>query len=77
MKRRFKKFINPSGVEWWNGLSLDEKVRYKRAFEYYRQTPESQAYPDIYDLTGHRISQLSDKHITRIWVFRDRISKFL
>ena len=60
-------------TEWWNNLSVDEKVEQKRLFELKRQanTKRKFPYPDIKDLTHLRISQLSDRHICRIHDFKD------
>jgi hypothetical protein len=60
-------------MEWWNGLTIEQKVEEKRLFELKRIENQKRhlPYPDMKDLTGLRLSQLSDKHIYRIWVFRD------
>jgi hypothetical protein len=62
-----------SGIDWWNSLSINEKVYFKNAFEVYRNKSEviKNNYPDMYDLRHLRISQLTTKHIERIWVFKD------
>lgn len=69
------KYIPQSAIDWWNSLSIDEKVDYKKRFEIYRNRKDviELNYPNMYDLRHIRISQLSDKHIVRIWVFRNRI----
>jgi len=65
-------------TEWWAGLSVDEKNKFKDHFEALRKWNEklkAGKYPDIYNLTNLRLSQLTDKHIYRIWVFRDFVIK--
>ena len=60
--------------EWWAGLSVDEKNKFKDHFEEYRKWNDKRKAgksPDIYDLRNLRLSQLTDKHIYRIWVFKD------
>ena len=61
-------------TDWWENLTIDQKVKMKEGFERLRIENEKSKspYPDIYDLKHLRISQLADKHIYRIWVFRDR-----
>lgn len=73
--KRMVKYVPQSGLNWWKSLSIDQKVDYKKRFEVYRHTeePNKNHYPDMYDLRNVRISQLAEKHIIRIWVFRDRI----
>ena len=62
-------------ITWWKSLSIDEKVDFKNRFEIFRNRDDiiKLKYPNMYDLRHIRISKLSDKHIIRIWVFRDRI----
>jgi len=69
------KYLPQKGIRWWESLSLDEKVDFKNRFEIYRNRDDviKLNYPNMYDLCHIRISKLSDKHIIRIWVFRDRI----
>ena len=64
-----------SAIEWWKALSIDEKADYKARFEVYRNKEDviNLNYPNMFDLTNIRISQFSDKHIVRIWIFKDRI----
>ena len=67
---------NPEAAHiWWEDLSLDDKVKYKKAFtEFGVENAKSKfPYPHMYDLSNIRISKLGDKHIVRIWVFRDRL----
>jgi hypothetical protein len=72
MKNKFK--YNPKTAhDWWDSLSIDLKVEYKKRFSEYVKTKESNKYPNMYDLDNYRISQLGDKHIVRIWVFKDMI----
>lgn len=59
-------------MEWWDKLSIEEKVKYKKGFELFRKM-DKHNYPNMYDLRHIRISQLSPKQITRIHTFRDRI----
>jgi hypothetical protein len=72
-----KKWVyNPQqAFDWWNSLSVDEKVDYKNRFEIFRNREDviKQNYPNMYDLTDIRLSQLGNKHIVRIWVFKDRL----
>ena len=60
---------------WWESLSIDEKVDFKSRFEIYRNRDDviKSNYPKMYDLRHIRISKLSNKHVVRIWVFRERI----
>jgi hypothetical protein len=72
MKNKFK--YNPKRAhDWWDNLSIDLKAEYKKRFSEYVKTKEADKYPNMYDLDNYRISQLSDKHIVRIWVFKDRV----
>jgi len=60
--------------EWWNSLSHDDKMKFKKHFEKVREWNSKRKgyqYPDMYDTTQLRVNKLSDKHIYRIWVFRD------
>jgi hypothetical protein len=72
-----KKFINTTkeAIVWWNDLPIYEKVAYKKAFNEFRIKPSviKKNLPDMYDLKKQRISQFSDKHITKIWEFKDKI----
>jgi hypothetical protein len=61
-----------AAVEWWDSLTIDEKVKFKKGFELFRNSEEAMSYPNMYDLTNIRISKLSRKQITRIWVFQDK-----
>jgi hypothetical protein len=69
------KHISQSGLNWWKSLSVDQKVNYKKRFEVYRNSEDCKKnhYPYMYDMRSIRLSQLGEKHIMRIWVFRDRI----
>lgn len=61
-------------LEWWHSLSVEEKVHYKAHFLKVREwnkTKNRFPYPDMYNLKDLRLSQLTNKHIYRIWVFRD------
>jgi len=64
-----------AALDWWESLSIDEKVKAKQKFERFRnlKSTKDHHWPSMYDLRHIRISQLGDKHIVRIWVFRDRI----
>lgn len=59
---------------WWNGLSLEEKQRQKSHYEKKCETNNTRKspFPNMYDVRHIRISQLTHKHIRRIWVFRDQ-----
>ncbi len=65
--------VKNSYSEWWDNLSIEQKVHQKQRFEKFRlwneKTPNP--YPYIYDLRHLRISQLNDKHIDRIFTFKD------
>jgi hypothetical protein len=62
-----------AAMTWWEGLSLEEKQTYKKHYEKVREwnTGRRNPYPNMYDTTIVRISQLSQKQIYRIWVFKD------
>jgi hypothetical protein len=68
-------YIPKEAITWWESLSINEKVDFKNRFEIFRNRDDiiKLKYPHMYDLRHIRISKLSDKHIVRIWVFRDRI----
>ncbi len=71
-----KLHYNPKAAHtWWRDLSIDEKVRVKKEFEVFRnlKSTKKMIWPNMFDLRHIRISQLSDKHIVRLWVFKDRI----
>lgn len=73
-----KLHYNPSeAFDWWNDLSIDEKAKIKKSFEIFRLKNDKKhswkQFPNIYDLRHIRISKLSDKHIVRMWVFKDSI----
>ena len=63
------------GLDWWESLTIDEKVDYRKRFEIYRNRKDviKNNYPNMYDLRNIRISKMVDKHVIRIWVFHDRI----
>ena len=65
------KYRPKSALDWWNSLPINDKADYKNRFEIYRNDTKRPDFPNMYDLRHIRISQLSHKHITRIWVFRD------
>jgi len=69
------KYRPQSAIDWWDSLSIDEKIDYKKRFEVYRtqENVVKMNFPNMYDLRHIRISQLSEKHIIRIFVFKDRI----
>lgn len=59
---------------WWEGLSMEEKKKFKTHFENIREWNKDRKfcqYPNMYDTTFLRVSQLTQKHIYRIWSFRD------
>ena len=64
-------------TSWWESLDLEGKRQAKLHYEKVRQwnsTRKNHTYPDMYDTTVVRISQLSNKQICRIWVFKDHPS---
>lgn len=69
------KYQPDAALKWWKSLSIDDRVDCKSRFEIYRNRKDiiKKNFPNMYDLTNIRLSQLSDKHIIRIWVFRDRL----
>ena len=69
------KYRPKNAIDWWKSLSIDKKVNFKKRFEIYRKRQDvvKLNYPDMYDLRHIRLSQLSDKHIIRIWVFKDDV----
>lgn len=73
------KLFNPSKwsktyLTWWDSLSIDEQVNAKKKFV--KQSIVNQKsknpYPDMPDVSHLRLSQLTDAHKYRIWVFKDR-----
>ena len=62
-----------AAATWWGTLTLEEKQYYKKHFEAVREWNKGRKnpYPAMYDTTIVRISQLSQKQIYRIWVFKD------
>ena len=67
--------LNKEAIDWWKSQPIYEKVDYKKRFEVYRKSKEvvKLNYPDMYDLSNVRISQLSEKHIIRMWEFKDEM----
>lgn len=63
---------------WWEKLTIQEKVKAKEKFskQYYTNLNNKHTYPEMWDLSNVRLSQLSDKHICRMYVFSDRDEKF-
>lgn len=78
MRRRdvyynWPRFHTPA-IEWWGSLSIDEKNKAKSHFLKVREWNigrKTVQYPNMYDITHLRISQLTDKHIVRIHTFKD------
>lgn len=73
---KFKKtlLICEPALDWWASLSIEEKNLAKDHFEKVRLwnlTRKGVKYPNMYDLTDYRLSQLNEKHISRIHVFKD------
>ena len=69
-----KRGLGSASTTWWEGLSLEEKQHFKKHYEAVREwnaTRKFGQYPDMYDTNHIRISQLSEKQICRIWVFKD------
>ncbi len=64
---------NIPSMSWWEGLTIEQKVEEKLLFELKRlaNTKSKHIYPNMYNLTNIRISQLSEKHIVRIHCFKD------
>ena len=61
---------------WWESLSIEQKIFYKKNYENYVNNFNSKQHlptPDTYNTTHLRLSQLSDRYICRIWVFKDKI----
>jgi hypothetical protein len=63
-----------SYINWWNNLSIEEKIKAKNNFLAIREWNKTQKnpYPNMWDITDIRVNKLSDKQIYRIWVFKDR-----
>lgn len=62
-------------LTWWNSLTVDQKIYYKKNYENYvnKHNPKKiSPTPDTYDTSHLRLSQVSDRHLYRIWVFKDR-----
>lgn len=60
-------------LPWWESLSIDEKNKYKSHFLKVREWNENRkpGFPNMWNIKDIRISQLTEKHIYRIWVFKD------
>lgn len=69
--------LKDSYTEWWDNLSLDEKVLAKKMFISQSKTNSKlkYPYPDMPDISHLRLSQLTNAHKYRIWAFRDRDEK--
>lgn len=69
------KYKPKSAFDWWESLSIDEQADIKKRFEIYRNQENiiKMNFPNMYDLRHIRISKLSEKHIVRLFVFKDRI----
>ena len=70
-----RRHYNDEALSWWKNLTIDQKVEVKKKFEVFRNLKSTikSNFPNMYDLRHIRISKLSDKQITRMWVFKDRI----
>lgn len=64
---------------WWGDLSTEEKVLAKQKFvsQSIKNKTLKNPYPDMPDISHLRLSQLTDSHIYRIWVFKDRNENLL
>lgn len=72
--KKFKMDVNSNALVWWETLSDLQRAHVRVHFDEVREWNKSRKYsqfPNMYDLTGLRNSQLSEKQITRIWVFKD------
>lgn len=60
-------------MNWWDNLNTDEKVKAKKKFvlQHFSNEKRKYPFPDIPNVENHRLSQLTDSHIYRIWVFKD------
>lgn len=60
-------------IEWWEKLSQDEKMKWKKHYEKVCELTKKHKFPfpNMYDTTTLRVSKLADKHISRI---RDFVS---
>jgi len=65
--------MKESYISWWDSLTIEEKTNAKKKFSLQCLANEEKRYsfPDMWDLSNIRVSQLSNKHIYRIWVFKD------
>jgi hypothetical protein len=65
----------PTYTAWWNSLTDNQKNQYKNLFVEIRKWNATKnkrnPYPDMPNVEPLRLSQLSDRHIYRIWVFRN------
>ena len=66
--------MKASYLEWWNNLTIEQKSFYKKKYEKYVNEINPKRInptPDTYNTSHLRISQLSDRHLYRIWVFKN------
>lgn len=68
-------FYKQQYMKWWDSLSQDEKLKAKDHFLKVRDWNflQKNPFPNMWDITNIRVNKLSDKHIYRIWVFKDQI----
>lgn len=67
------KYFGEPAKNWWNTISIEDKKMYKLHYEKVREWNSKRKigqYPNMYDTTHLRISQLSEKQIYRIYVFK-------
>lgn len=79
MEKHFKwKGYKNLYTEWWENLSLENKIKEKDLFELKRlaNLKLKNPYPNMQDLTHLRLSQLSDRHICRIHDFSNKPLSF-
>lgn len=69
---KWPRFHDPA-IDWWNGLSEAQKVIARAHFLKVREQNSKRhvPYPNMYDISHLRLSQLSDKHIVRMHTFKD------
>ena len=75
MSKQEIEYNSELAYEWWNSLPIESKFGIKKRFEIFRNSSKQKKhkYPDIYDLRNIRITQLAEKHIVKMWEFKDKV----
>ena len=76
LEKSFRNMMKSNGNwrgDYWNNLHIDDKVKlrdnYLRVYDIYLKN--TNRFGSMYDIRNIRISQLSDKHISRILDFKN------